>query len=115
MMQLISSYPFIIGRGEVPFVLSRIDDSAWFDEHKSAFFRSIWLVLHSLGNHIHLSLIQFNRVLFKLDAHLSLDDDEHFIGIGMVMPDKLAFDLDQFELVIVHLGNHLRCPSFREA
>ncbi|EHP43050.1 hypothetical protein OR16_10783 [Cupriavidus basilensis OR16] len=46
----------------------------------------------------------------KIDAQRALQHDERLIGLDMVVPEKIAFDLDQLELVVVHFGDDFRRP-----
>ena len=34
------------------------------------------------------------------------DVNKYLIGIGVIVPDKLTMNFSQFELVIIHLGDH---------
>jgi hypothetical protein len=45
---------------------------------------------------------------------VALDDDERLVGIRMPVPNKIALQLHQFELVIVHFGDNFRLPLLVE-
>ena len=51
----------------------------------------------------------------ELDAEAAAPDEEQLVLVVMVMPGEVALDLDELELLAVHLGHHLRPPKFGEA
>ena len=106
--------PNIIGRSEVTFCIACIHDTTGFNEQHLAFIFSAGLVFHPFGNHIHVTFIQFDGLVLELDLHLAFDDDENFIGIFVMMPDEISLNLDQFKLIIVHLGDDLWRPVVRK-
>ncbi len=55
-----------------------------------------------------------NRLVLHFDVHRAFDDDEHLVGVLVVVPDELTFEFGQLELVIVHLCNHAWAPVFTE-
>jgi hypothetical protein len=50
----------------------------------------------------------------KIDGQLPLQDDEGFVSLRMLVPDEVALELHQLELVVVHLGDDLGCPLVAE-
>src|SRR6185436_17517552 len=54
------------------------------------------------------------RAIPKVDPQGAVHDDEALVGVLVVVPDEVAFQLDDLELVVVHLRHHLRRPLLRE-
>ena len=67
-------------------------------------------MLDPLGDHNHFPGLQPHRAITKSDGHLTLDNNEDFIRIRMVVPYKIAFEFDELEMIIVHPGNNFGCP-----
>lgn len=72
------------------------------------------LVLHAARHHIHLAGAQMHRAVAEIDAQATGEDDEGLVGVGVAVPDEVAFDLHQLELVVVHLGDHPGLPAVVE-
>ena len=58
----------------------------------------------------HLSRPQPHTSIPKINPHCSLYDKKDFIRLTMPVPDKIAFELDQLEMIVVHLGDDFRGP-----
>lgn len=71
------------------------------------FLRRTGLVFHAPGDHGHFARAQVDVAVAQVDAQLACQHDEGLVGVGMGMPDELAVQLDQLELVVVHLGDDL--------
>jgi hypothetical protein len=71
-------------------------------------------VLDTLWDDVHLSRTERDVALSHLDGELPLDDEEEVIGVFVPMPDELAFDLCEHEVVTVELTDDTRLPVFRE-
>ena len=50
----------------------------------------------------------------KLDGHLAIKHNKHFIRVCVAVPDKLALNLDELELIVIHLCDDFRCPVVRK-
>ena len=64
----------------------------------------------AFGNHVHLTGVERDGAIFKLDVHAALNDDEHFVGVTVVVPDEFALNFHQFELIVVHFSDDLGGP-----
>src|SRR5262245_3818600 len=51
---------------------------------------------------------QVNRAVAELDFELALEHEEEVVGVRMAMPDELALDLDDLDLVVVHRRDDAR-------
>jgi len=54
-------------------------------------------------------------VVLELDAQLAVDDQKQLVGVLMPVPDELALDLDELDLVVVDDGHDLGMPVVGEA
>src|ERR671923_50151 len=61
-----------------------------------------------------LSLLELDVSVAKLDRQAALQDEEEVVGVGMRMPDELAFHLDHGELVVVEVADDPRCEAVVE-
>src|SRR5262249_37196967 len=84
------------------------------NEQYLAFALGGGFVFDSLGHNKHFTCSEVNSTVRKLDAHLAVKNDENVIRFGVAVPHKLSLDFDQFELVVIHLGDDLRRPMIRE-
>jgi hypothetical protein len=50
----------------------------------------------------------------KIDSQVSFKNDESLISVLMVVPNEVALQLHDLESIIVHFGDDLRGPLFRE-
>jgi hypothetical protein len=48
----------------------------------------------------------------KIDLEFPFQDHESLIGILVIVPDEIALQLDQLELIVIHFGDNLRLPLF---
>jgi len=71
-------------------------------------------VLNTLWNNCHLAWPKDDEAVAKVDPQLAVDHDERFIGVGMVVPDEVAFQANDLELVIVQLGDDPWSPLLRK-
>jgi hypothetical protein len=99
-------YPNVVFRREITASVTSVYRTCRFDKHYFAFLFGEWFVLHSLRNHKHLACLQVNFAVTELDAHFSTQSYENLVRISVAMPDKVALELNQFETVIIHLGNY---------
>jgi hypothetical protein len=106
--------PDIVWDRASPAVLAGVNYTARFNEHDFAFSRCEGLVLYALWNHKHFSRFELYAVTTELNSHFALEDNEYLVCMSVAVPDKLALNLRQFELVIVHLSHNLRRPLIRE-
>src|SRR5690348_7713470 len=71
-------------------------------------------MLHAFGNDVHFPGSERDGLVPELERHGALENDEDFVGVRVRMPDKLALQLDELELVVIHFGNDAGRPVFRE-
>ena len=72
------------------------------------------LVFNTLGNHTQFTFPQFDCTIPELNTHRTFNYDENFVGIFVVVPDKLTLDFYKLELVVIHFRDYSRRPMFGE-
>ena len=70
----------------------------------------VGLVLDPLRDNVQLACGKFDRAISKVDSEFPVDDNKRFVGIVVTMPDKVALQFDDLELIVVHLRNDFRSP-----
>src|SRR5690242_9753987 len=79
-----------------------------------AFFGGAGNVLDTTWHDKHLALMGRDFAIAHADLQDALDDDKYFVRIGVAVPDEIALQLDQLELIIVHFGHHTWRPLLRD-
>jgi hypothetical protein len=106
------SYPNVVFRRHVTACLACVYRAGQLNQHGFTFVLGEWLVLYSPGDDKHLSRLEIDPAVPKVNAHLPLDDDKRLVRIIVTVPDEITLELDQLEMVIVHLGDDLWRPMF---
>src|SRR5690348_4522881 len=107
-------HPRIIRCGICATCVTGVDHPARFDKHDATFLRSHGAMFDALGHDIHLAGRELDSLVPELECHRAVEDNEDFVRVDMRMPDKFAPELDELELVVVHLRNHAGRPVLRE-
>jgi hypothetical protein len=68
------------------------------------------LVLHTLRDNEHLTRRYTDRTVTKIDPQNALDDNERLIRVLVIVPDEIALQPYELELVVVHFGYDLGLP-----
>lgn len=68
----------------------------------------------SARHHEQFTRPQWNISVSELDSNLPLRHQEHFVGVGVGVPDEFTFDLDDLDLVIIEGRNLLGRPVLGE-
>jgi len=79
-----------------------------------AFGFGVGFVHHAFGHDVHFALGKMNGLVLHFDVHRAFDDDEHLVGVLVIVPNELAFEFGQLELIVVHLCNHSGAPMVIE-
>jgi hypothetical protein len=67
-------------------------------------------MFHASGDDEHFAGLQVNGAIPEVDPQMAVDDNEGLIGLRVIVPDKVAVQANQLELIIVHLRNDARRP-----
>src|SRR5262249_39180403 len=108
------SDPDVAWRGLRVANIAGVHGARQLDEHREALGPRRRLMLISFGHHEHLAGANRQIAVAKVNGHRAVDDDEDLVGVAMAVPDELAAELDELELVVVHPGNDLRRPMIGE-
>jgi hypothetical protein len=71
-------------------------------------------VLYSARDDVEIARAKIDVVVSELNREIAAEDEEEVIGIGMGVPDELAFDLDQHDIVTVELLDDPGRPEIGE-
>jgi len=79
-----------------------------------AFLFGNWTMFDTLGNHEHFARPKCDDPVAQLDIHAAGENQKEVIRIVVLMPNKLALNLDHHQVVAVELADHTRLPVFFE-
>src|SRR6266478_348461 len=71
-------------------------------------------MFHALGNDDELAFANYGFMIAKLHAQHALDHEEQFVFNVVMVPDELAFDLDDLHSAIVDDAQLALIPVIRE-
>ncbi len=71
-------------------------------------------VLHAPGHDQELALLQADLSVTEVHAEPSLHDQEEFVLVVVLVPDELALELDQLDVLAVEFADDLRAPVVLE-
>jgi hypothetical protein len=74
----------------------------------------IGLVFDALPDDEHFARRQLDRSVAKINQQNPLQHDEGLIGILVIVPNEVALELHDLELVVVHFRYDLRLPLLVE-
>lgn len=73
-----------------------------------------WFMFNSSWDNKHLALGNFHPPIPKINEHLPFEYDKNLVGIWMIMPYKVPYNLGQFKLIVIHFANDFRRPVTAE-
>src|SRR6185312_14862586 len=109
-----NSDPHVVLRGALAAFVARVEHAARLDEQQLRFALGEWLVLDAFRHDEQLAFREIDRAVAEIDAQLAVEDDEGLVGVLVVVPDEIAFEPHQLELVVVHLGDDFGRPLLPE-
>jgi len=74
------------------------------------FVHSHRLMFYAFRYNVHFTFTENNVPIAELNFQLTFQDHENFIGLRMIVPDELAMQFRDFEMIIIHPGNDLGLP-----
>jgi len=74
----------------------------------------IRLVFDALRHDEHFACRDMDRAVAKIDPQNAIEDDEGLVGVLVIVPDEIALELHDLELIVVHFGDDLRLPLLVE-
>ena len=90
--------------------LAGVEDAAGLNEHELNFVFRGGLVHDAFRDDEHFSGAEGDVAVAKIQAERAVEDEESFVGVGVVVPDEVALQFDDLELVVVHLGDDFGGP-----
>src|ERR1700733_867564 len=102
--------PTIVLGGALAALVAGIEHAARLDQQQFDLPFGVRLVLDPFRHHEHFPGAQPHRPVAKIDPQYAVDHDEGLIGVLVIVPDEIPLQLHYFELVIVHLRDHLWLP-----
>src|SRR6266851_2778848 len=108
------SNPHVVLGRPLAALMAGIAHAARLDEQELDLAFGKGLVLDAARDDEHLPRRDRDGAVAKIDPQIALDDEERLVGIAVVMPDEIALQPDDLELIIVHLGDDPRRPALGE-
>ncbi len=84
------------------------------EEHDAAFVLGDGFVLDAAGDDAELAFAEGDDAIPKVQVELAGENEEHLVLIRMVMPDVLAFELDEFDVLTVEFAGDFGGPVVGE-
>jgi hypothetical protein len=100
---------------ELATCVAGIDRLPRLDQKHVRFLVCLGAMLDAPRDNEHLALRQLDVAVAKLDGHPSGQDEKEVVGVLVLVPDELALDLDDANVVLVDPGDDLRLPVLSEA
>ena len=72
------------------------------------------LVLDALRDDKHLAGSDVNTAVAEVDSQPPLDDNESLVSVPVIVPEEIALQFDDLELIVVHFRDDLRLPLLAE-
>src|SRR6185437_11594621 len=91
-----------------------IEGAAGLYQHELHLSFRARLVFDSLRDDVHLARTQADRPVLEIDPQGPFQYDEGLVRLGVVVPDEIAVDAHELELVVVHLRDDFRLPLLPE-
>jgi hypothetical protein len=88
--------------------------AGWFNEQDVRFLFGHGAMFDVPGHYEHLAGAQGDAAVPHLNGQAALEYEEEVVGVVVLVPDKLAFDLDDHEVMPVELTDGSRLPVLRE-
>src|SRR5215471_21712423 len=107
-----SSNPLVIPGSPLSTLVPGVEHAARLDQKELDLPLRVRLVLDALRDHEHFPRRDMDGAIPKVDPEITLHHDERLVGILVVVPDEVPEELHDLELVVVHLGDDFRLPSF---
>src|SRR5687767_11077739 len=108
-------YPDIVLRRECATSLASVYNTARLDKQRMAFTCGASDMFDALWHNEHFPGLERDGPVLETDLHLAVQHQEDLVGVFMIMPDELALQFHELELVVVHFRDDPRGPALRES
>lgn len=99
-----------MGHGSTFLDIARVHGRRGLEQQDVNFLFCDGPVLDATWHDQELSLLQPNLTIAEVHAEAAVDDEEQLVLMLVVMPDELALEFDQFDLLPVERTDNLRIP-----
>ena len=72
------------------------------------------LVFHSPGNDEELAFVEFDDPIAKMYRQVAVEDQEELVLVLVMVPDELAFELGELDVLAVEFADDTGAPMFSE-
>ncbi len=72
------------------------------------------LVFYAPRNDEELALVEFDDPVTKMYRQVAVEDQEELVLLLVMVPDELAFELGELDVLAVELANDTGAPMFSE-
>jgi hypothetical protein len=93
-------------------LVAGIQSAAWLNQHQLDFVLCAGFMPCPFGHDEQFAGSDVDCSIGEIDAQLAIDYDKRLIRLWVVMPDKIALQFHDLELIVIHLRNNLRRPLF---
>ncbi len=101
--------------GEIVADVSSIQRGNGLEQKDVCLGCGLGLVLHPSRDDQELAFVKFDGPVAEVDAQMAAQDQKELVLVLMVVPDKLALEFDQFDVLPVQLTDDARGPVLAEA
>jgi hypothetical protein len=106
--------PNIILGCAVAAFMACVRDPAWFNQQQFDLVFGIRLVFDAFRDDEHFARRHVDGAIAKVDPEHALQDNKRLVRIPVIVPNEIALQFDDLELVVVHFGYDLRLPLLVE-
>ena len=105
---------YALGFGNSAFVddVAGVQRGRRLEQQNPAFFISDGFVLNAAGNDDELAFRDPLVAVAKFHAEAAFDDEEEFVFVFVMVPDKFAFEVGEFDGLAVEFGSDVGLPVF---
>jgi hypothetical protein len=92
-----------------------VDDAGWLDQHRLDLSGCDRTVLDAARHHVELTWAKHDIAIAKLDSQITVEYEEELVGVIVAVPDELALQFDDLDLVVVQPRDDLWRPVVGDA
>jgi len=92
--------------------IARIRCARWLDEKDVRLFFGDGAMQHALGNNEDFARTERDIAFVHADRDATFEDEKEVVRVVVLVPDELALDLNNHEIVTVELANNSWLPMF---
>src|SRR5580704_3015731 len=109
-----NSDPSVVLRGALAAGMAGVGHATRLDQQKFDLLFGARLVLNAFRHDEHLADGDANRAITKIDPQDTVEHNEGLVSVLVIVPNEIALQLHDLELIVVHFGNDFRLPLLVE-